>query len=118
VHEMSIASNLKEIIEESLQGRSVNKILSFKLRIGELRAVEPEALRFCFEVLSKGTPLEETTMIIEDVAAKARCNKCRKEFLIKDLTFFCPHCGSAEIEPLSGNELDLVSIEVEEDERN
>jgi hydrogenase nickel incorporation protein HypA/HybF len=115
---MSIASNLKEIIEEALQDRSVNKILSFKLRIGELRAVEPEALRFCFGVLSKGTPLENTKMIIEDVPAGARCNRCKKEFLIKDLTFFCPHCGSAEIEPLSGNELDLVSIEVEEDERN
>jgi hydrogenase nickel incorporation protein HypA/HybF len=107
-----------EIIEEALQDRSVEKVLSFKLRIGELRAVEPEALRFCFEVLSKGTLLEETTMIIEDVPAKALCKKCRKEFLIKDLTFFCPHCGSAEIEPLSGNELDLVSIEVEEDEKN
>jgi hydrogenase nickel incorporation protein HypA/HybF len=118
MHEMSIANNLMEIIEKALQGHSVHKVLSFKLKIGELRAVEPEALRFCFGVLSKGTPLENTKMIIEDVPAGARCNKCKKEFLIKDLTFFCPHCGSAEIEPLSGNELDLVSIEVEEDERD
>jgi len=113
---MSIATSLMEIIEEALRDRSVNKVLSFKLRIGELRAVEPEALRFCFEILSKGTRLEEAKMQIEDVPIKARCKQCKNEFIIKDFFFLCPDCGSFEIEALSGNELDLISIEIDENE--
>jgi len=116
MHEMSIASNLMEIIEKALQDRSVARVLSIKLRIGELRAVEPEALRFCFQILSQGTLMEGAEMKIEDVPVKACCHQCKSQFPIKDFIFLCPNCGSAEIEPLSGNELDLVSLEVEENE--
>lgn len=116
MHEMSIASNLMKIIDEALKDRSVSKVLSFKLRIGELRAVEPDALRFCFEILSQGTRLEDAQMKIEDVPVRARCQKCKSQFTIKDFLFLCPNCGSPDIEPLSGNELDLISIEIEENE--
>ncbi len=61
MHELGITRNLVAIVSEAAQGRRVHKVW---LEIGERSALLPDAVRFCFDVVSKGTALEGATLEI------------------------------------------------------
>ena len=52
------------------------------------------------------------------VPVVAVCKKCQKKFPIKDLMFMCPHCDSLDIELISGGELSIHSLEVDDIENH
>ena len=62
--------------------------------------------------------LSNAQLNIEMVPVTAVCNKCQKKFQIKDLIFMCPHCDNLDIELISGGELSIHSLEVENPENN
>lgn len=114
MHELSIAENIIEIVRENLPSGNRRKLRSIKVRIGELAGIVPESLDFCFTAITKGTPIEDAKLNIEKVGIAARCTHCGNEFPIEGLVFRCPACESAGIRVTSGNELEVVEIEVED----
>ena len=44
----------------------------------------------------------------------ARCSNCGNEWTLETPAFTCPACDSGRIELLSGRELDIISIEIED----
>ncbi|OQX52352.1 MAG: hydrogenase maturation nickel metallochaperone HypA [Candidatus Cloacimonas sp. 4484_209] len=114
MHELSIAENIKNVVEESLKGKKV-KVTCINLKIGKLTAVVPESLQFCFQFVSKGTAVDGAVLKIKEIPVRARCKKCGNEFSIDSPLFLCPICGSGKIDVLSGNELLIKSVEIEED---
>ena len=113
MHEMSIAQSVLDIILQESQDHEVNRVLSVALKVGELSAVETESLRFCFDLLTKGTVAEGAQLNIERVQVTCRCRDCDSDFTVKELTFSCPSCGSGRLEMLSGRELSVESFEAE-----
>jgi hydrogenase nickel incorporation protein HypA/HybF len=71
----------------------------------------PDAMRFCFELLAEGTPLEGARLEIEEPAGVARCGSCGDDFTLPDLVLLCA-CGSADVTLLAGRELRITSLEV------
>jgi hydrogenase nickel incorporation protein HypA/HybF len=61
MHELSITRNLVAIVSDAAQGRRVLKVW---LEIGARSALMPDAVRFCFDVVSKGTALEGAALEI------------------------------------------------------
>ncbi|MFH1102258.1 MAG: hydrogenase maturation nickel metallochaperone HypA [Pseudomonadota bacterium] len=117
MHEMGIALEILEIVKASIPPNMKGaNVLSIKLRVGKLAAVVPDSLRFCFEIITQETPLSEARLEIEEVPVVARCKHCHSSWEIKEPAFACPLCGSGSIEILSGRELDIDSIEIEEPE--
>ena len=85
-----------------------------KIRVGEMAAAEPDALRFCFNVCTEGTELEGAIIDIEEVPLTGQCVDCKQEFrLDRYLDSTCSACGGEAAGYLSGLELDIVSIEVD-----
>ena len=93
-------------------GRARVKIV--RLRIGELAGVVPESLRFCFEVASEGTVAQGAELQIEHVPLIGRCRACGADFHVEGYIFICPHCESPHVELISGDELEVVELEVED----
>ena len=114
MHEMSIAKNLLEIIQRHAPTNGGARVKVIRLRIGEMAGVVPESLRFCLEVVSEGTVAHGAALEIEHVLIVGRCNDCRSDFEVERYVFICPNCESTNVELLSGNELDVVELEVEE----
>lgn len=116
MHEMGIALQVIEIaaasIPENLRGARVVRV---NLTVGKLSAVVSDSLRFCFEAASKETPLEGAELAIDEVDVVARCNACDHRWTIETPAFSCPRCKSGNITLISGRELDIRSIEIEED---
>ena len=113
MHEMSIAQNLIEIIQEEMTKHNVNTLRSVRLNIGQMSAIVPDALSFCFEVIVAGTELEGTKLIMDIIPLKGYCDACKNEFLIEDYAFACTFCESSNIETLAGQDLSVVEMEVD-----
>ncbi len=114
MHEMSVIESLLEAVQREMQGHPQARVRAVHLRVGRLRQVSHETLRFCYEAAARGTALEGSQLMIQAVDASARCGVCSLEFEVEDNWFQCPRCHSSNGRLLRGQELDLVSIELEE----
>ncbi len=107
MHELAIAESVVSAVLE----RTDAPVSVVRLRVGRLSGVVPDALTFCFELASAGTPLQGAVLEIEDEPARARCRSCESDFALADAFLLCD-CGSADVEVLSGRELSVTSVEV------
>lgn len=115
MHEMGIAKQIIEIATSSIpDGMEDIPVERVNLKVGKLSSVVPDSLRFCFEILSKNTPLSGTELNIEEIPVVARCMECHIEWTINKPVFVCKKCKSDSIEIISGQELDITSIELED----
>ncbi len=108
MHELSIAESVVHAVLERTGDRPVATV---RIRVGRLSGVVPDALQFCFELATSGTPLEGAGLEIDEPAGSAHCRGCGRDFALEDLLPLC-ECGSADVEVLAGRELDLMSVEV------
>ncbi|MFP4348602.1 MAG: hydrogenase maturation nickel metallochaperone HypA [Thermodesulfobacteriota bacterium] len=113
MHEMGIAMQVVKIAADSVPEHIQNpRVEQVNLKIGKLSSVVPDSLRFCFEVITKDTPLEGATLHIEVAPVVARCRDCGIQWTIEDAVFRCKACNSGSVEVISGRELDIISIEI------
>jgi hydrogenase nickel incorporation protein HypA/HybF len=110
---MSIAQSLIEIIKEEMEKHGARALRSVHLQVGQLSAVMPEALSFCFQVITQGTELEGAKLLMDIVPLRGSCLECRKEFEIQDYQFYCPFCESTKIDTIAGQDLGIIEMEVE-----
>ena len=113
MHEMSIAQSLFDNLREEMTRHQASTLKSVRLHLGQLSAIVPASLSFCFEVITAGTNLEGAELIMETIPLRAACRDCDASFDIENYVFKCPHCGSARIDTLSGQELSIVEMEVD-----
>lgn len=112
MHELSITRSMMEIVEEELVRHGLKRLTTLRIRVGELAAVEPEALRFCFEACVKGTAHEGALLCIENVPLTGRCERCSVELPVEGFVQACPECGGA-LTRTGGHELDIISMEAD-----
>jgi len=113
MHELSIASAIVATVERHAEGHPVETV---KLRVGTLRQVAPASLLFYFDFVTRETVCERARLEIEVVPARLRCEGCGAEWELEQPLFRCAGCGSTRVEVVAGDELQVESIEIEEEE--
>jgi hydrogenase nickel incorporation protein HypA/HybF len=113
MHEMSIAQSLIDIVRDEMGKHDVTVLKSVRIQIGQLSAIVPDSLSFCFNIMTSGTDLEGAELMMEIIPLRGVCKTCKVEFEIKDYAFECPECGSPKIDTISGQELSILDMEVE-----
>ena len=116
MHELSIAQSVLEAVKAEAVRHPGTKPAKVGLKIGELASVDPDALRFGFEVLTRDTALEGLQLEIEFCPRRHRCLDCGTEFNVKDFDFRCPGCQSTRNDCISGDQLEIAYLELEEHE--
>lgn len=106
MHELAITQGVVDMVVERTAGRHV---ASVHVQVGRLSGVVPDAMRFCYDVAVSGTPLEGTTLEIEETAGRGSCRTCGSDFVLDDLILLCP-CGSADVRIVAGQELQVTSV--------
>jgi hydrogenase nickel incorporation protein HypA/HybF len=84
------------------------------IKLGDVAGVDPDALSFCFDSLVTDTELEPLTLAIERSPHRRRCPLCAREFPVIDYQSACPNCGEPKTALASGDELEVLYIDVEE----
>ncbi|MFP4446044.1 MAG: hydrogenase maturation nickel metallochaperone HypA [Desulfosudaceae bacterium] len=117
MHEMGIALQIIDIATAAIPPeRQPCQVEKVHLKIGKLSAVVVSSLTFCLEIATRETPLEKAAISIEEVPVVARCRECGHEWQIEQAVFTCPACASGSLAIISGRELEVTSIEIEEAE--
>jgi hydrogenase nickel incorporation protein HypA/HybF len=113
MHELSIAAAVVDTAVKHAAGR---KVVVVSVRLGHLRQVVPDALAFSFTLVARDTLCEGARLESEIVPAVLRCEPCAHEWAVSVPAFRCPRCDGARVVALSGEELEVASIEVEQEE--
>lgn len=116
MHEMGLACSVVTEVERVLSDfGSEARVATVTLQIGGLRAVVPDAMRFCFEAAVQGTRVQGAHLVIEEIPVRVRCAHCDREWIADTVEFFCSAC-EGPVQVLSGKELLLRAIEIEDNQ--
>ncbi|MBA7473192.1 Hydrogenase maturation factor HybF [subsurface metagenome] len=111
MHELSIATQMIEVISEHLSEYPDSRVDSVLMAVGEYSGVDPESLRMVFPLAAEGTLVEGSELIIKTVPSSIKCSDCgagAEEIGILQ----CPQCGSINLELATGNELEIISFDI------
>jgi hydrogenase nickel incorporation protein HypA/HybF len=114
MHEMGIANSVLEAVRTEMGRHPGTYPCKVGVRIGEMAAIDQDALRFCFEAMIQETDLASLELGIETCPLRYRCQVCGRDFVVRDYDSHCPQCASLETTYISGDELELAYLEVEE----
>lgn len=110
MHEMSLAENVLQIIEESARTQHFQYVRTVVLEVGRLAAVEPEAMRFCFDVVMRGTLAESAQLQIVETPGLAVCLACNMEVEMQEQYGLCPNCASPFLKITAGNQIRVKNL--------
>ncbi|HEY9150778.1 MAG: hydrogenase maturation nickel metallochaperone HypA [Gammaproteobacteria bacterium] len=113
MHELAVCQGmLRQVMDITRreQARTVTRIL---VQVGPLSGVEPRLLSQAFPIASAGTPAAGAVLELESLPVRVRCEQCGAETDARPNRLLCGACGDYHTRLLSGDELLLVSVELE-----
>jgi hydrogenase nickel incorporation protein HypA/HybF len=113
MHELSLCEGILQLLEEQARSGGFRRVLRVRLEIGALSCVEPHAMEFCFEVVSRGTLAEGARLEMMRTPARAWCATCQQQVDIHQRFDPCPQCGDEWVAPTTGDELRVKELEVQ-----
>ncbi len=121
VHEGSITTQIVESVLKEANQRKAKKVIEVQLILGSLTFLNPEQVEFWYEMLTKGTIMEGSKLVIEKNEGTVCCSKCGYEGNFKYVddsalhvpmpTLQCPKCESA-VEIVSGKDCIVKSVKM------
>jgi hydrogenase nickel incorporation protein HypA/HybF len=109
MHELAISEAIVSEVCERVEGQVVRVVLE----IGQLSALMPDSLRFCFEVAARGTRLEGAALEIMEIPGMARCRACGAPVTLGASPIgTCASCGGFDLQVVSGQELRIKAVEI------
>ena len=112
MHELAISSAVLATVLRHAEGRRVTVV---RLRVGHLRQVVPDSLEFHWGIVTRDGLCEGSVLEQELIPARLACGACARDWEIELPVFRCPSCGGADVAIAAGDELEVESIEVEEE---
>lgn len=113
MHEVGITRSIVDIAVQHLRDSGRQRVTSVSVAIGDLSGVVADAIEFCFDAVTRDTPLAGSRLIIERISGRKRCFDCQTVFAADNQTFCCPECGSCLLQVTAGDELKIIEMEVE-----
>ena len=112
MHELSIAMNIVEIVDEHCRRENGSEVSAVELEIGKLSGVVVEALHFALESAKAGSPMQNAIIEVHTIEGKARCTLCGHPFETLEYVNLCPVCNSFSCEIIQGKEMKVKSIQI------
>ena len=113
---MGIMSGILDSSFEAAEKAGAQRITEIRITIGELTEIQEFALDFAFQSMTPGTMAEGATLVVTTISPSSRCRDCDSTYDHDRFEMICPSCGSFNVEPLTGRELQIDSIEADDGE--
>ena len=113
MHELAICQSLMDQVETIAQERNAQCVISIVVAMGPLSGVEAQLLKNAYPIASAGTIAEDAELVIEHLPVKVRCTQCGSESNALPNKLICKQCGDWRTTLISGDELMLMSVELE-----
>jgi hydrogenase nickel incorporation protein HypA/HybF len=113
MHEMAICESLLGVLESEAARHNYNRVRMVRLEVGSLAGVEPEALLFSFDVVTRGSLAEGAALEIVETRPEAWCLNCSHAVAVQQRFDACPDCGGYQLQLSGGDELKIKELEVD-----
>jgi hydrogenase nickel incorporation protein HypA/HybF len=115
MHELSIALSIVDIAGEEADRHGGATVLAVHVKLGPLSGVVKEALSSAYELAREGSSVAESRLVFEEVPIVIRCLRCDVEATVRTVyDLRCPHCGTPSANIVSGRELEVTAMEIQE----
>jgi hydrogenase nickel incorporation protein HypA/HybF len=113
MHELALSQNIVDLVVERARREGVRAVSKVTIEVGMAAGVEPDALRFCFDIVTADTLAQGAELAIETIALQACCRHCVMRFEPASLVSSCPRCGAHAPSLERGAELRVKSFDGE-----
>ncbi len=113
MHEYSIVQSLMNQCEEQAKINNATKVTKVVVKIGVLSGVERDLLESAFETFKEGSICDGAEFVVHMQPILVRCLDCETDSELERYEYVCPHCNSANLEVLDGEDMYLMSLEME-----
>ena len=117
MHELSVCGALLDEVSRLAMQHGASAVSMVNLRLGPLSGVEPALLQAAYLQARRGTPARNAGLAIAMVPLRIACMRCGAEGDAALDCLSCASCGSERTRLLSGDELQLDSVDLVFDER-
>jgi len=113
MHEYSIVQSLLNQIEDVAEENKATKVTKIITKIGVMSGVEPHLLEIAFNTFKEKTICDGADFVMKIQPITIRCNGCQKESELDEVHYCCPACESVDVEVIDGEDMFLMSLEME-----
>lgn len=113
MHEMAICESILQTLQQEAAVQGFSVVRKVRLEIGPFSGVEIDALRFGFDVVTKGSLAADATLEVLETKGTAWCLPCAASITIKNRYDPCPTCNSHQLQITGGEELRIKELEVD-----
>jgi hydrogenase nickel incorporation protein HypA/HybF len=113
MHELAVTQSILDISLRHAKEANAKRITDINLLIGQFSSIVDDSVQFYWEIISKDTIAQGSSLHFERVPAEMICNDCGHTFHPTEKTFECPSCSSYSVRVTRGEEFRVESIDVE-----
>lgn len=113
MHEMSLAEGVLQLIEDAAKQQNFAVVKTVWLEIGQLSGVEVEAMKFCFDAVTRDSIAQNARLEIIALPGTGWCMACAVTVPMSQVFGECPHCGGHQMQVTGGTEMRLKELEVD-----
>ena len=113
MHELSLAQSVLRIVESAARRDGFARVTEVRLEIGALAAVDPGAMRFCFDAVTRDSIAQGARLEIVAIPGSAWCAGCARSVPIEARHDACPDCGCSPLQIDGGTEMRVKDLAVE-----
>lgn len=114
MHELSIAHSIVDIVRQYVPGPDLKGVRSIRLKVGEHSGVVVDSLEFSFSAITADTDLKDSRLDVDRVPFVIECRSCGARSRTEWGVVRCPACGGSETSVISGTELQVLDIELDD----
>ncbi len=113
MHEYSVVQALLNQCEEVAEQNGAEKITKVVCKIGVMSGTEIHLLQVAFDTFKEGTMCDGAEFVINEQKLKLECRECGHIFETDEIRYFCTKCESLKVKVLDGEDMYLMSLEME-----
>jgi hydrogenase nickel insertion protein HypA len=113
MHEYSVVQALLNQCEEHAAQNSATKVTKVITKIGVMSGIERHLLQIAFDTFKEGTICAEAELIQKIQKLKLECKECGSVFEVDEVRYYCHKCESLRVKVLDGEDMYLMSLEME-----
>jgi hydrogenase nickel insertion protein HypA len=113
VHEYSVVQALLEQVEKFAAENDSDNVTKVVVKIGAMSGVESHLLEIAFNTFKEKTVCDGADFIMNVQPLTIACRQCGERSELAAVHYRCPACESLEVDVVDGEEMYLMTLEME-----
>jgi len=113
MHEYSVVQSLLEQTEKFAAEHEAQRVTKVIVKIGVMSGVEPHLLQIAFDTFKEKTVCDGAEFVMNVQPVMVECRACGAHSELEAMHYRCPQCESLEVDVVDGEDMFLMSLEME-----